>query len=144
MQQVKSGDLVRVHYTGKLTTGEQFDSSEGRDPLEFTVGAGQMIRGFDAAMPGMEIGQKKTVHILAEDAYGPRREEMVISFPIDQVPPEMKPQLVTGMQLSLSSPDGMPFEVVVTHISDDAITLDANNFLAGKDLVFDIELVSIS
>lgn len=135
--------MVRVHYTGKLTTGEQFDSSEGRDPLEFTVGAGQMISGFDAAMPGMEVGQKKTVHIPAEEAYGPRREEMVISFPIDQVPPELKPQLVAGMQLSLSSPDGMPFEVIVTHIGDEAVTLDANHFLAGKDLVFDIELVSI-
>lgn len=143
MQQVKTGDQVKVHYTGKLTSGEQFDSSMGREPLEFTVGAGQMIKGFDAALPGMEIGQKKTINIAAEDAYGPRAEEMVIQFPMEQVPAEMKPQLQIGMQLTLSSADGRPFQVVVVDMNDQVVVLDANHFLAGKDLIFDIELVAI-
>ncbi|MCB0709390.1 MAG: FKBP-type peptidyl-prolyl cis-trans isomerase, partial [Chitinophagaceae bacterium] len=81
MKQVKAGDVVKVHYTGKLVNGEQFDSSVGREPLEFTVGAGQMIKGFDAALPGMIIGDKKTINIAPEDAYGPRSEEAIIDFP---------------------------------------------------------------
>ena len=90
MQQVKEGDVVKVHYTGKLTNGEQFDSSVGREPLEFTVGAGQMIKGFDAAMPGMNIGEKKTINIAPEDAYGARSEEAIIEFPKTNVPADMK------------------------------------------------------
>lgn len=103
-----------------------------------------MIPGFDAAMPGMEIGQKKTIHIPAAEAYGPRAEEMVISFPMTQVPAELKPQLYVGMQLSLTNAEGMPLHVMVVEIGEESVTLDANHFLAGKDLVFDIELVSIA
>lgn len=142
MQQVKSGDVVKVHYTGKLTSGEQFDSSEGREPLEFTVGAGQMIKGFDAAMPGMTLGEKKTINIPAADAYGERSEEAIIQFPKENVPADMK--LDPGMQLTLSNEAGQPFPVVVIEVQEEVILLDANHFLAGKELVFDIELVEIA
>jgi peptidylprolyl isomerase len=141
MQQVKEGDLVRVHYTGKLVNGEQFDSSAGREPLEFTVGAGQMIRGFDAALPGMNIGDKKTINIPAADAYGEKDPNAVIRFPKENVPADMK--IEPGMQLTLSNQEGQPFPVVVTAVEDDVIVLDANHFLAGQELVFDIELVEI-
>lgn len=141
MQQVKEGDVVRVHYTGKLTNGEQFDSSNGRDPLEFTVGAGQMIKGFDEAMPGMTVGEKKTINIPPEDAYGVKSEEAIIEFPRANVPPDM--QLESGMQLQLKDEVGNPFPVTVYEIRDDMIILDANHMLAGKELVFDIELIEI-
>ncbi|MEO6328824.1 MAG: peptidylprolyl isomerase [Ginsengibacter sp.] len=141
MQQVKKGDKVKVHYTGKLTNGEQFDSSTGRAPLEFTVGGGQMIKGFDDAMPGMSIGEKKTVNISPEEAYGPKNEEAVIEFPRKNVPADMP--LEVGMQLELRNEDGQPFPVVVADIKEDIIVLDANHSLAGKELVFDIELVEI-
>jgi peptidylprolyl isomerase len=141
MAQVKSGDLVRVHYTGKLTNGEQFDSSVGREPLEFTVGAGQMIKGFDDALPGMAIGQKKTINIPAADAYGEKNDDAIIEFPKENVPADMK--LEPGMQLTLSNQQGQPVPVVVVDVKEDVIILDANHFLAGKELVFDIELVEI-
>lgn len=141
MQQVQNGDKVRVHYTGKLTNGEQFDSSIGREPLEFTVGAGQMIKGFDAAMPGMGLGEKKTINIQPEDAYGDRSEEALIEFPRENVPADLP--LKIGTQLSLRNQDGQPFPVTVTEIKDDVILLDGNHTLAGKELVFEIELVEI-
>ncbi len=141
MQQVKAGDVVRVHYTGKLTSGEQFDSSVGREPLEFTVGAGQMIKGFDAALPGMAKGDKKTINISAEEGYGERSDEAIIPFPKENVPPDMK--LEPGMALTLSNQHGQPVPVVVVEVKDDVIVLDANHFLAGQELVFDIELVEI-
>ncbi|MBC7937920.1 MAG: peptidylprolyl isomerase [Rhizobacter sp.] len=141
MAQVKDGDTVKVHYTGKLLNGEQFDSSEGREPLEFTVGAGMMIKGFDAAMPGMAVGDKKTVNIAAADAYGEKDPTAVIPFPKENVPADMK--LEPGMQLTLTNQEGQPFPVVVTEVQDDVIILDANHFLAGEELVFDIELVEI-
>ncbi len=141
MQQAKNGDLVKVHYTGKLVSGEQFDSSAGRDPLEFTVGAGQMIKGFDAAIPGMAVGDKKTINISPQDAYGERSEEAVIPFPKENVPPDMV--LQPGMQLTLSNQQGQPVPVVVIEVKDDVVLLDANHFLAGKELIFDVELVSI-
>jgi peptidylprolyl isomerase len=140
-QQVQNGDVVRVHYTGKLTNGEQFDSSQGREPLEFTVGAGQMIKGFDAAMPGMEVGEKKTINIQPEEAYGERSEDAMIEFPRENVPTDMP--LEVGMQLSLRTQSGQPFPVTITEIRDDVIILDANHMLAGQELVFDIELVEI-
>lgn len=142
MKQVKAGDVVKVHYTGKLVNGDQFDSSAGREPLEFTVGAGQMIKGFDAALPGMIIGDKKTINIAPEDAYGPRSEEAIIDFPKANVPEDMK--LEPGMQLTLSNQAGQPVPVVVVEVKDDVIVLDANHFLAGQELVFDIELVEIA
>ena len=141
MAEVKNGDVVKVHYTGKLTNGEQFDSSTGREPLEFTVGAGQMIPGFDAALPGMNVGDKKTITIPAKDGYGEANEDAIIEFPKENVPEEMK--LEPGQSLTLSDQQGRPFPVVVKEIKDDVIILDANHFLAGKDLVFDIELVEV-
>jgi FKBP-type peptidyl-prolyl cis-trans isomerase 2 len=140
--QAKTGDTVKVHYTGKLTTGDQFDSSAGREPLEFTVGAGQMIKGFDAAIPGMKVGDKKTINIPAAEAYGERSADAMIEFPKENIPPDMK--LEPGMQLTLSNQHGQPVPVVVVELREDVIVLDANHFLAGKDLVFDIELVEIS
>jgi FKBP-type peptidyl-prolyl cis-trans isomerase 2 len=141
MQQVKNGDKVRVHYTGKLTNGSEFDSSVQREPLEFTVGAGQMIQGFDAAMPGMTIGEKKTINIPAAEAYGERNDEAIIEFPKENVPPDMK--LEPGMALTLTNQNGQPVPVTVIEVKDDIIVLDANHFLAGEELVFDIELVEI-
>jgi peptidylprolyl isomerase len=142
MQQVKNGDVVRVHYTGKLTTGEQFDSSINREPLEFTVGAGQMIKGFDDAMPGMSAGEKKTINILPDDAYGEINDEAIIEFPKKNVPPDMP--LEVGMQLELRDENSQPFPVTIIEIKDSVIILDANHSLAGKELVFDIELVEIN
>jgi peptidylprolyl isomerase len=142
MQQVKAGDMVKVHYTGKLINGEQFDSSVGREPLEFTVGAGQMIKGFDDALPGMIVGDKKTINIQPDDAYGQRSEEAIIPFPMENVPEGMK--LEAGMMLTLSNQAGQPVPVVVLEVTEDVVMLDANHFLAGKELVFDIELVEIA
>lgn len=139
--QAKNGDKVKVHYTGKLTSGEQFDSSAGRAPLEFTVGAGQMIKGFDAAIPGMSVGDKKTVNIPAADAYGERSPEAIIQFPKENVPADMV--LEPGMPLTLSNQYGQPVPVVVVEILEDVIVLDANHHLAGEELIFDIELVEI-
>lgn len=142
MKQVKEGDVVKVHYTGKLVNGEQFDSSVGREPLEFTVGAGQMIKGFDDAMPGMNLGEKKTINIAPEDAYGHRSEEAIIEFPKENVPADMV--LEPGMPLTLSNQAGQPVPVIVVEVKDDIIILDANHFLAGQELIFDIELVEIA
>ncbi len=142
MSIAKNGDNVTVHYTGKLTTGEQFDSSAGRDPLGFTVGAGQMIKGFDAAVPGMAIGDKKTITIVAAEAYGETNPDAIIQFPKTNVPADMV--LEPGMPLTLTDQNGHPVQVVVVEVQEDIIVLDANHELAGKDLVFDIELVSIN
>jgi peptidylprolyl isomerase len=142
MSIAKNGDNVTVHYTGKLTTGEQFDSSAGREPLGFIVGAGQMIKGFDAAVPGMAIGDKKTITIVAAEAYGETNPEAIIQFPKTNVPADMV--LEPGMPLTLTDQNGHPVQVVVVEVQEDIIVLDANHELAGKDLVFDIELVSIN
>jgi peptidylprolyl isomerase len=130
-----------VHYTGKLVSGDQFDSSVGREPLEFTVGAGMMIKGFDDAMPGMAVGEKKTVNIPAADAYGEKDPNAIIEFPKENVPEDMK--LEPGMQLTLSNEAGQPFPVVVVEVKEEVIVLDANHFLAGQELVFDIELIEL-
>ena len=141
MSQVKKGDVVRVHYTGTLLDGTQFDSSVGRKPLEFTVGAGQMIAGFDAGVLGMAIGEKKTLQIDPENAYGLSNPEAIIEFPKDNVPAEM--QLEVGMQLNLQNEYGQPVPVVVLEVKDDVIIMDANHSLAGKDLIFEVEIVEI-
>jgi len=141
MQQVKSGDTVRVHYHGRLTDGTTFDSSEGRDPLEFEVGSGMVIAGFDNGVVGMIIGDKKTVHIPVDDAYGQKNPEMIIEFPREQVPEGMP--LEKGMRLNLNNSEGQVVPVVITDVLDETILLDANHPLAGEDLVFDIELVEI-
>jgi len=142
MSKAKKGDVVKVHYKGKLNSGEQFDSSEGREPLEFTVGAGQMIPGFDAAIPGMVVGEKKTIVIAPENAYGKKNEEAIIEFPISNIPPDMK--LEPGMKLQLRNEAGHPIPVIVTEVKEEVVILDANHELAGKELIFDIELVEIS
>lgn len=142
MAQVKAGDVVKVHYTGKLTSGEQFDSSVGREPLEFTVGAGQMIKGFDAALPGMSVGDKKTINIPPAEGYGERSDEAVIPFPKENVPEGMK--LEEGMKLTLTNQEGYPVQVVVKEVKEEVVMLDANHFLAGEELVFEIELVEIA
>ena len=141
MKQAKKGDKVKVHYTGRLLDGTQFDSSAGRAPLEFVVGAGQMIRGFDTGVEGMAIGEKKTLQITPNEGYGERSEENMIEFPKTNVPPDMK--LEPGMQLTLRDQAGNPVPVTVAELKEEIIVLDANHFLAGKDLVFDIELVEI-
>jgi peptidylprolyl isomerase len=139
--QVKKGDVVRVHYTGTLVDGTQFDSSLGRKPLEFTVGAGQMIAGFDAGVLGMAIGEKKTLQIDPENAYGLSNPEAIIEFPKDNVPAEM--QLEVGMPLNLQNEYGQPVPVVVLEVKDDVVIMDANHSLAGKDLIFEVEIVEI-
>ncbi len=140
MQQVKDGDKVKVHYHGKLRSGETFDSSEGREPLEFTVGSGQVIKGFDDGVRGMNIGDKKTVEILCVDAYGEKEEERIIEFPKAQFPPDMKPE--AGMQLMMNDGQGQSLPVVITEIEEDTVLLDANHPLAGQDLIFNLELVA--
>jgi len=142
MQVAKKGNQVKVHYTGKLTDGTVFDSSEGRAPLEFEVGAGMMIKGFDAAVDGMSEGTKVTVEIPAAEAYGEAREDMIIDVPRTNLPPDMSPEV--GQQLAMSQADGQQVPVKVKEVRDDVVVIDANHDLAGKDLVFDIELVEIA
>lgn len=142
MTQVKNGDTVKIHYTGTLTDGITFDSSEGHDPLEFTVGSGQVIVGFEEAVTGMEVGDKKSVTIPVDKAYGQRNEEMVIQIPRDQVPPDIHPEV--GQKLEMDSPEGQTMIVEIIEVTDERISLDANPPLAGKDLKFDIELVSFN
>jgi FKBP-type peptidyl-prolyl cis-trans isomerase 2 len=141
MEQARTGDTVRIHYTGKLGDGEVFDSSRDREPLEFTLGGGQVIAGFDAAVTGMQPGDEKTVTIPAEEAYGPRRDEMVGEVPRAQFPPNIEPQV--GQQLQMQQ-NGQSFVVTVAGVSDDVVRLDANHPLAGKDLTFELELVEIA
>ncbi len=139
--QVKQGDVVRVHYTGTLLDGTQFDSSVGRNPLEFKVGAGQMIKGFDAGVVGMALGEKKTIQIDPDHGYGQKDPEAIIEFPASNVPEGMT--LEIGQQLNLQNQYGQPVPVVVLEVKEDVIIMDANHFLAGKDLVFDVEIVEI-
>ncbi len=141
MQQVKSGDKVKVHYHGKLDNGDTFDKSEGRDPLEFEVGSGMVIKGFDDGVTGMTVGEKKTVHIPADAAYGARNPEMLIEMPRDRFPQDM--ELEVGMPLAMSDGQGQQFQVVIAEIQDAVVMLDANHPLAGQDLTFDLELVEI-
>jgi FKBP-type peptidyl-prolyl cis-trans isomerase SlpA len=142
MEKVKEKDTVSVHYTGTLADGEVFDSSVNREPLSFTVGAGQMIPGFDNAVKGMEVKEKKSVTIPAEEAYGEVRPDMVQKISKDQLPPDLKPQV--GQQLASQLPSGEQIIVTVKDISDEEITIDANHPLAGKDLTFEIEVIEIN
>jgi peptidylprolyl isomerase len=141
MTQVKSGDTVAIHYTGTLLDGTQFDSSEGREPLEFEVGSGHIIPGLDAAMPGMEVGDKKTVKIASADAYGPLNPEMRQAVPREGIPADIP--LEVGTQLQMQTPEGQALPVMVVEVDEATVTLDANHPLAGKDLQFDIELMKI-
>ena len=142
MTQAQSGDKVKLHYTGTLQDGSVFDSSEGRDPLEFTLGANQVIPGFENAVVGMTPGDSKTVNIPADQAYGHRNEEMVLEVPPEQFPDNMEPRL--GDQLQIRQPDGSAVNVVVSEVSEASVKLDANHPLAGEALTFKIDLVAIN
>lgn len=141
MQQVKSGDKIKVHYHGRLTNGETFDKSEGREPLEFEVGSGMVIKGFDDGVTGMAVGDKKTINIPADEAYGPKNPDMIIDMPKDRFPKDM--EIEVGMPLSMSDGQGQQFQVVVAEVKEEVVILDANHPLAGEDLIFDLELVEI-
>ncbi len=139
MSQAKTGDNVKIHYTGTLEDGTEFDSSAGREPLAFALGSGQVIPGFDTAVDGMTVGEKKTVNIPAGEAYGERHEQLVQEVPKSALPDDMKPEI--GMQLQSQSPEGQVMNLVVTDVAEENITVDGNHPLAGKALTFAIELV---
>ncbi len=143
MSEAKSGDTVGIHYTGTLTDGSTFDSSDGRDPLEFVVGSGQIIPGLDKAIPGLKVGDKKVIEIPCAEAYGAINPENRQSISREQIPADIP--LEMGLTLQMQSPDGqhvMP--VTVVELNDTEVTLDANHMLAGKDLTFAIEIISIT
>ncbi|HEX8317443.1 peptidylprolyl isomerase [Longimicrobium sp.] len=140
MAEAKRGDTVRVHYKGTLDDGSVFDSSEGRDPLEFTIGGGQVIAGFDQGVTGMSPGDERTINIPSSDAYGEVRAELLLRVPREQFPPDVTPEV--GQQLQMS--DGQQtFIVTVRDVANDAVLLDANHPLAGKALTFELTLVDI-
>lgn len=142
MGQAKAGDSVKIHYTGTLNDGSEFDSSAGREPLEFTLGSGQVIPGFDNAVDGMAIGDTKTVTIEPGDAYGEHHPKLVQSVPKSALPDELAPAV--GMQLQTQDPEGQIMNLTITEIGEETITVDANHALAGQALTFAIELVEIS
>ena len=141
MAQVKTGDKVKVHYHGKLSSGETFDSSAGGEPLEFEVGSGMVIKGFDDGVTGMAVGEKKTINIACDEAYGPKNPAMVIEMPKDKFPKDL--DISVGMPLGLTDQQGQQFQVTIVEIKEDVVMLDANHPLAGEDLVFDLELMEI-
>ncbi|NLD94983.1 MAG: peptidylprolyl isomerase [Fibrobacter sp.] len=141
MMIAKAGDTVQVHYKGTLSDNSVFDSSEGRDPLEFTIGSEQVIPGFDSAVNGMKKGEKKTVTIQSSDAYGEHRAELVINLDRERLPEDLEPEI--GRQLQLSGPEGQAAVMTIIDFNDTTLTLDANHPLAGKDLTFEIELVGV-
>jgi len=141
MAQASNGDKVSIHYTGRLDDGTVFDTSENREPLGFELGSGQVIPGFEDAVRGMEPGQKQTVTIPAENAYGPRRDDLVMSFPREQLPDGVNPE--PGQQLQMQTQEGQAVQVTVRDATEEALILDANHPLAGQDLTFEIELVEV-
>lgn len=141
MAEVQPGNTVLVHYTGKLEDGTVFDSSSGRDPLEFEVGSGQVIPGFDNAVTGMKPGDARAVTIPAEQAYGPRREELLMKVERRQFPEGANPEI--GQQFQMSQEGGQNFVVTVAEVEGEHVTLDANHPLAGKDLTFEVEVVDV-
>lgn len=141
MTRAKDGDTVRVHYTGKLEDGSVFDSSREREPLEFTIGSGQVIPGFESAVTGMTAGEAKSTTLPPEEAYGPHREELMARVDRDQLPKDLDVEV--GQRLQVQQPDGRSLVVSVAEIADSTVTLDANHELAGKTLTFDLELVEV-
>jgi peptidylprolyl isomerase len=141
MAQAKNGDTVAVHYTGRLEDGTVFDSSAERDPLQFTLGEGLLIPGFEQAVLGMSPGESKTAEVSADQAYGPHREEMVVDIDRQEFPPNFQPEV--GQQLQIPQSDGRVTRLIVTDVSEQKVTLDANHPLAGRDLTFDIQLLGI-
>lgn len=142
MRQAQNGDTVRIHYTGTLEDGTVFDSSRQRDPLEFTLGQGKLIPGFETGVIGMTQGAKKTVTIAPEDGYGEHHEAMVATIDRSDIPEDLKPEI--GQQLQVSRPDGKTFNVILTGMDETSITVDANHPLAGKTLKFELELVEFA
>ena len=142
MSTAETGNTVKVHYTGRLGDDTQFDSSAGRDPLEFTLGTGQVIPGFEEAVTGMNIGDTKTVTIPADQAYGPHHADLVLEVERNQIPPHINPEV--GQQLEIHQQDGRAVAVVITEVTDESVSLDANHPLAGQDLIFDLELVEVA
>ena len=141
MAEAKKGDTVAVHYTGTLGDGTVFDSSRERDPLEFTLGSGQVIPGFDTAVEGLAEGESVKTTIACDQAYGKRNDQLVIETPRQHIPAEV--QLEVGRRLQARSSEGQVTGVTVTKVTDETVTLDANHPLAGQDLTFEIELVEI-
>jgi len=141
MAQAKTGDTVKVHYTGKLDDGTVFDTSADREPLQFTIGQGQLIPDFEQAVVGMNPGESKTVQIPSENAYGPHRQEMVMEVGRNEFPADLEPKV--DQRLQVRQQDGQTFPVTVTAVSESSVTLDANHPLAGKDLTFDVQLTEI-
>jgi FKBP-type peptidyl-prolyl cis-trans isomerase 2 len=141
MSTAKANDTVKVHYTGTLVSGEIFDTSVERDPLQFTVGGGQMIKGFDEAVNGMTLNEKKKVTIPCAEAYGERNDQMIQQVPRTDLPEDMQPE--PGQTLVATGPDGHEMHVLVTEVTEETISIDANHPLAGQDLIFEIELVEI-
>ncbi len=139
MSKVSDGSKVKVHYTGKLNDGTVFDSSREREPLEFTVGQGQVIPGFEEAVRGMEAGESRSVTLGCEQAYGQRRQDMILDVPRDKFPEDIPPKV--GQQLMLRHPEGQEFPAFIVEVKDQVITIDANHPLAGEDLNFEIELM---
>jgi FKBP-type peptidyl-prolyl cis-trans isomerase 2 len=142
MSTAKQGDTIQIHYTGTLEDGTVFDSSEGREPLSFTLGQGQVISGFEEAALGMEVGETKKARIEVDDAYGERRDDLVLEVPREQLPDEL--EVDVGTPLQLQQPDGQAVPVTVTALDDTTVTLDANHPLAGQTLNFEITLVGIA
>ena len=141
MAEAKNGDTVKVHYTGKIDDGTVFDTSVEREPMQFTIGEGQLIPDFEQAVVGMNPGESKTIQIPAENAYGPHHQEMIMEVERSQFPEDLKPEV--GQQLQARQANGQDFVVTVMAVSDSKITLDGNHPLAGKDLTFDIQLAEI-
>lgn len=141
MTKAKNGDTVEVHYTGKLESGEVFDTSRSGDPIRIELGASQVIPGFEAAIVGMAVGDSITVTVESGDAYGPAQQELMIAVQRSELPESLDPEV--GMQLAMRSQDGEQIPVRITEVTAEAVTLDANHPLAGEDLTFEIDLVSI-
>jgi FKBP-type peptidyl-prolyl cis-trans isomerase 2 len=142
MEQVEDGKTIKIHYTGKLDDGTVFDSSRERDPLEFTMGSGGLIKGFEDAVRGMTVGEMKTIRIASGEAYGPYRDDLVMSINKGQLPPDIDAR--QGVILSLRHPNGGTIDALISEVTDDSVTLDANHPLAGEDLTFELELVEIA
>ncbi len=142
MAQANSGDTVKIHYTGTLEDGSVFDSSRGREPLQFTIGQSQIIAGFEQAVVGMSPGDSKTATIPAAEAYGPRSDEMVMEVERERLPDDLEPEV--GMQLRIDHGEGQDMVVNVTEVTDSHVIIDGNHPLAGKDLTFELELVEIA
>jgi peptidylprolyl isomerase len=138
---IENGQKVKIHYTGTLDDGSQFDSSAGRDPLEFEMGAGMVIPGFEKGVTDMEVGEKKTIHIPAAEAYGEKRDDLVMNFERSQLPEGLEPEV--GMGLQMQSPEGQAIPVQIVAVEEEHITIDANHQLAGQNLNFELELVEV-